>query len=488
MVNAREGNPPPCEEPNLAVLSGDQEKACIVEWTGQDDPQHPQNLSPTHKWFITAIYGLMAMVVTFASSVFSTANGVTAKEFKVPTHVMSLATALTVLGLAMGPLVFGPMSELFGRKIPLLAGFIIFALFNIPVALANNLQTIMICRLLVGIGGSSGLAIVGGALTDIFPLIDRGVGVSVFAAATFIGSFAGPIVGGFVVDSIGWRWTSWLTLIPALVLWLIYLLFVPESYGPVILERRAKVLRCQTCNWALHAKSEEVLVDFKVICRTYLIRPLVMLVVEPILLLVTVYMSIIYGILYLFLEAYPISFRDERNWNLGIAGLPFTSLLIGVVLSTVIIIVYLKTRYSRLLAQDGSVAPEEALILMFLGAVLLPVGLFWFAWTSNPEISWVPQVVSGVLIGMGLFLIFLQGLNYIIDVYTTNANSAVAANVFLRSWVGAGFTMFAAGMYSKLGVPWATSLLGFLCVALVPVPIVFYCFGASIRRRSKFSK
>lgn len=109
MVNAREGNPPPCEEPNLAALSGDQEKGCIVEWTGQDDPQHPQNLSPTHKWFITAIYGLMAMVVTFASSVFSTANGVTAKEFKVPTHVMSLATALTVLVGSIASSVFDPV-------------------------------------------------------------------------------------------------------------------------------------------------------------------------------------------------------------------------------------------------------------------------------------------------------------------------------------------------------------------------------------------
>lgn len=351
----------------------------------------------------------------------------------------------------MGPLIFGPMSEVYGRKIPLLAGFLLFSLFNIPVAVAEDLRTIMVCRFIVGFGGSAGLAIVGGALTDIFTVVDRCVGVTTFAATTFIGSFVGPIVGGFVVQSIGWRWTQWLTLIPALVLWFLYLFFVPESYGPVLLGRQAKHLRYQTGNWALHAKHEETILGFKDIYRTYLIRPLIMLFVEPILFLVTLYMSLIYGILYLFLEAYPISFHGERHWSLGIAALPFISLILGVLLGTAVIIIYIKTRYSRLIKLCGCAGPEEALIPMLIGAILLPAGLFWFAWTSKPGISWIPQVFAGLPIGMGLFLIFLQGLNYIIDVYTKNANSAVAANVFLRSWVGAGFTMFATGMYHKLG-------------------------------------
>ena len=80
-----------------------------------------------------------------------------------------------------------------------------------------------------------------------------------------------------------------------------------------------------------------------------------------------------------------------------------------------------------------------------------------------------------------------RGLSYIIDVYLMYANSAIAANSLLRAMAGGGFPLFAVQMYDKLGVPWATSLLGFLTVAFLPVPILFFIFGKRIRKLSRFS-
>lgn len=131
-------------------------------------------------------------------------------------------------------------------------------------------------------------------------------------------------------------------------------------------------------------------------------------------------------------------------------------------------------------------AQEARLILMALGGSLLPVGLFWFAWTSFPSISPWPQIISGVPIGFGLMMITLQGLNYVIDCYTQYANSALAANTSVRYLFGAGFPLFATGMYHNLGVRWATSLLGFIGILLLPVPFVFYIYGERIRRMSRF--
>lgn len=127
-------------------------------------------------------------------------------------------------------------------------------------------------------------------------------------------------------------------------------------------------------------------------------------------------------------------------------------------------------------------------------------------WTSNPHITWVPQVLAGIPIGAGILMIFMQGLNvraffrahfavirwlisdqYIIDVYLMHANSAIAANTLIRSIAGAGFPLFATYMYHNLGVPWATSLLGFLTTALFPVPVLFFIYGKKIRGLSKFS-
>jgi MFS family permease len=130
--------------------------------------------------------------------------------------------------------------------IPLFTGFAIFAIFQVPVAVAQNLHTILICRFLVVCSGAP-LAIVGGALADFWDPVDRGIAICVFAAATFIGPVAGPIVGGFITMSyLGWRWTAWITLIMAALFWTIGLIFVPETYAPVLLQRRAKRIRYET--------------------------------------------------------------------------------------------------------------------------------------------------------------------------------------------------------------------------------------------------
>ncbi|OCL10760.1 MFS general substrate transporter [Glonium stellatum] len=460
----------------------------LVEWDGPNDPENPMNWPRWKKWMVTIVLGFMTFCITFASSVFSTATVPTAIEFGVSNEVMILGTSLFVLGFAVGPPLWGPISEVYGRKMPLFFGFFVFAIFQIPVAVAQNLQTIMLCRFFGGFFGSAPLAIVGGTLTDFWEPVDRGIAVCVFAAATFIGPVAGPIVGGFITQSyLGWRWTEYLTAIMGFFFGTIGFIFVPESYPPTLLQQRAKKIRFETRNWAIHAKADEIQVDLKSIANKYVVRPFVMLFLEPILLLVTIYMALIYGILYLFFEAYPIAFQEQRGWNEGVGALPFISITIGVLIGAGIIVWTSKTRFARKMAKHGRVIPEERLIPMIIGGFIFPIGMFWFAWTSSPHITWVPQVLAGIPIGAGVLMIFLQGLNYIIDVYLMNANSAIAGNTFIRSLFGAGFPLFATAMYRNLGVNWATSLLGFLTAALFPVPLVFYFYGAKIRRMSRFS-
>lgn len=446
------------------------------------------NWPKAKKWRVTLIMGSMTWVITFASSVFSTATVVTAEQYGVSIEVMILGVSLFVLGFAFGPVLWGPLSEVYGRKYPLFFGYFVMAIFQIAVAVAQNLHTIMICRFFGGFFGSAPLAIVGGAFVDFWEAVDRGVAVTIFAGATFIGPIAGPIVGGFIVDSsLGWRWTEYITAIMAFFFGFLAILFVPETYHPVLLQRRAKKLRYETNNWAIHSKHDEQHINIKAIASKVLVKPFVMMAKEPILVLVTIYMALVYGILYLFFEAFPIAFQQKRHWNEGVGALPFISIGIGVLLGGLYIIYTTKTRFKRKMEHHGRVIPEERLPPMIVGGFVFPAGLFWFAWTSSPNITWVPQVLSGIPIGAGILLIFLQGFNYIIDVYLMHAASAIAANTFVRSAVGAGFPLFATYMFDNLGVDWATSLLGFVCAALCPVPILFYIYGAKIRSLSKFA-
>lgn len=266
------------------------------------------------------------------------------------------------------------------------------------------------------------------------------------------------------MSSLTWRWTEYLTAIMGFSFGLIGLFAIPETFAPVLLSRKAKKMRYETLNWALHARSDEQQVVPKELVTKFLFKPFKMLFLDPILLLITLYMSLIYGVLYLLFVAYPIAFSEIRGWNLGVGALPFAAVTVGVFLGAILIVVHSKTRYARLLKENGHVLPEERLIPMMVGGIIFPAGLFWyvlsskilvicalissrrFAWTSSPNIIWVPQVLSGIFIGGGVLLIFLQGLNYIIDCYKWNSASAIAGNTFCRSLVGAGFPLFATAM------------------------------------------
>ena len=179
----------------------------IVDWDGPDDPEKPSNWPLWRKWMITIFMGLCTFTITFASSVFSTANQVTAELFGVSEIVMILGTSFFILGFSLSPMIWGPISELYGRKKPLITGYIISAIFYIPVAVAGNLETVLICRFFCGFFGASALGVLGGTFADFWNPAERGFAISIFAAATFLGPLIAPTVGGFLVDSeLGWRW------------------------------------------------------------------------------------------------------------------------------------------------------------------------------------------------------------------------------------------------------------------------------------------
>jgi DHA1 family multidrug resistance protein-like MFS transporter len=251
------------------------------------------------KWSIVVTTGLMTFCVTFASSVFSTTFFATGQQFGVSSGVMILGLSLYVAGFAFGNLSpvmnymhciyfadisrTAPLSEIYGRTRPLFIGMMAFSIFQVPVAVAQNLQTVFICRFLGGVFGSAPVAILGGVYVDFMDPIALGIAAAVFAGAAFAGPAAGPIIGSFVTQSyLGWRWTAWITLIFSVFFSMFAWIVTPETFEPVLLKRKAERMRHETKDWALHSESEEYRIDFKVLINKYLSKPLHMLVLEPI--------------------------------------------------------------------------------------------------------------------------------------------------------------------------------------------------------------
>ncbi|CUS13492.1 unnamed protein product [Tuber aestivum] len=461
----------------------------LVDFSGPDDPVHGQNWPLKKKLITAAVLGYTTLVSAWGSSVFSSATAQVAMYFGISTEVATLGLSFYVLGFASGPLVWAPYSELKGRRPPLLLGIFGFSIFQIAVAVAKDVQTVLICRFWGGFFASSPLAVVGAVFADIFGQETRGTAIAVFSMAVFSGPLFAPIAGGFIAESyLGWRWTEYITAIMGFFALFLCIFFLEETYPPVILVAKATKLRRLTKNWGIHAKQEELEVNFRELVEKNFSRPLKLLVTEPIILLLSLYTAFVYGILYIFLTAYPIVFSEMRGYGLGVSALPYIGMVVGMLFGGLLVIAFQPWTNRRMRANNNVPIPEDRLVPAIIGSILFPIGIFWFSWTGNyPNVHWAAPTLAGIPLGIGLITIFLQSLNYLIDAYLMFAASAIAANTFLRSAFAAGFPLFGRQMFHNLGVNWAGSLLGFIAIAMIPIPIGFFFFGARIRKRSKWA-
>ncbi|OCT48995.1 putative MFS-type transporter [Cladophialophora carrionii] len=414
----------------------------LVDFDGPDDPYRPLNWAMGKKVLTTALYGFTTMSATWGSSAYSPGTEQVARQFHVGTQTSTLGTTLFLFGFGLGPLLWAPLSEVYGRKNAVLPPMFVAAMFSFGSGAAKDIQTVMITRFFAGFFASAPVTNTGGVLADLFPASQRGIAIATYAMAVVLGPVFGPIIGAALVvqRNLGWRWTEYLTGIIQLFFLSLDVIFLDESYPPRLLVYKARRLRHQSGNWALHAKFEEWDVSIQELankppsCSTltivqFLVRPF-QLLTTPICALVALYASFCYGILYMQLGAIPIIFAENRHWKQVPSELPFLAILLGAVTGAAINI-FNQILYNR--KAGGKVAPELRLPPMMFGSFLFAAGLFVTGWTADPSIHWIAPVIGLYLAGLGFFTIFQAALNYLVDTFQKYAASAVAANTFLRS-------------------------------------------------------
>ncbi|GAA6040011.1 hypothetical protein JCM8097_004737 [Rhodosporidiobolus ruineniae] len=463
-----------------------QWKGDVVSWDSEDDPANPKNWAFNYRYLIVALLGMTTMSSTFASSVFASALPFIADDYGISEEVATLGVSLFVAGYIAGPVVFSSVSEVYGRKIGVFTGVFIFICLSAGTAVSKDIQSIMITRFWAGFGASAPPAVVGGALADLFDARERATAVVFYSLAIVAGPCIGPVIGSAVSDSfLGWRWTEYLTVILASTVGLLGLLFVPETFAPVILTRKAAALRLKTKRWALHSKHEENDFSLKHFAEKTLTRPIRLLVSEPMVFAICLYNSFTYGILYMLFSAVPIVFEQNHGWTPVQGSLPFLAVLVGTLVAAAFNWWYSAHVFAPYLDKHGSAPPELRLVPMMVGGVLFPVGFFFLGW-----LPLAGKIVGCGLIGVSFLLIFQAGINFtdLLDAYTIYAASAVAANTFLRSIFAAALPLVARPLYLNLGVGRACSLLGGIAAGLMVVPFVFYKYGKRLRGMSKFAK
>ena len=401
---------------------------------------------------------------------------------------LALPISVYVVGFIFGPMLYGPLSESFGRKKGLLFPFTIYTAFTLGCALSTNWSMFLVFRFICGFAASSPIAIVGGLFADIYSDERvRGYYLTYFIAVSGFGPCLGPLVSGFISAHTSWRWVFWTAFFLALAT--LPLLFVmPETYQPVLLRRRAGVLRDATGNDHIISNSIADLREPGDIITIVLARPFRMLATEAIVFFSCLYLALIYGVFYLTFEAWPFAFVGIYHMSNAVSSLTYLPFGIGTIFGVLVFFQY--DKYLLGAQSQGAEwsfkAEYRRLPLACIGGPFWTVSLFWIGWSARADIHWILPVLSGVCFGAGYILIFIAILNYLADAYTIYSASAQSISSTTRSICGALLPLAAAPLFKRLGFHWACSLLGFVSTIMIPIPFVFLRWGHVLRSKSKF--
>jgi MFS family permease len=466
--------------------AGTPEDPYVVVWLPHDT-ENPYRWTPLYKWTLTILAAAGTLAVTMGSSVLSAAMGSIRHDF--PNHndqMYIMVTGIYILGFVLGPFLWAPYSEVYGRRATYILTFIPLTAFDAAVCGAPNLSALLVLRFFAGMFGCSSMTSAGGLISDMFESSDRGLAMGVFGVMPWLGPVVGPICGGFLSYAQGWRWVGAVAAIFAGVLTIAHIFFIPETYTPVLLRERA--LKLSAATGRVYKCEDDVIkpLNHRDLVINQFKMPYILLFTEPIVFVFSIYMAVIFGLLYMQFTSFPLVFQGARGWSPGIAALAFIGIAVGSNAALGYMIFAGNPKYARELEYKGALPPEARLPTGLIGAILLPIGLFIFAWTCVPtSIHWIVPIGATVPYGAGLVLIFLACNNYLVDMFCHNAASVLAGGTVVRSIMGVVLPLCTLDMYDALGINWASTLVAFLSLIFVPVPLILMKYGRRIRRMTQ---
>ncbi|KAG0648665.1 Polyamine transporter 4 [Hyphodiscus hymeniophilus] len=415
----------------------------------------------------------------FGSSVYTPAIPYVMYDFQISDTIATVPLTTYALGLSFGPMLSAPISETVGRLGTYRYAVPISALFTLGAGFAPNIAALCVLRLFAGLFGGAPLSVCAGTSADLFRPKERAVAGTLLLYTGFLGPAVGPIVGGFVTQHNGWKWSQYALAIIMIVSY-IPVLFLEETYLKIILRRNAKAESAANP----HAKPAAKALLLGILLIT-LLRPLKMLLTEPIVAFLALYVAFNFAVLFIFFGSIPLRFESVYHFNRGESGLVFLAIGLGCKLAILTLVILDKLFYQEeyqkrsMDGQLGIVAPEHRLWAAMIGSFGMPIGLFWFAWSARSDVHWIIPALAIVPYGWGNLCTYVSACLYLVDTYAAlTAASAIAANGLLRYIFGGTFPLFT--------ITRATSLLGFVALAMLPIPWILYKWGPNIRAHSNF--
>ncbi|CAG8175010.1 unnamed protein product [Penicillium olsonii] len=457
----------------------------LVDFDGPDDTENPFNWPTWKKDRQLVLMAFNTFITPLASSMFTPGISDVMKEFNVTSSMLgSFVVSVYILGYCFGPFLIAPLSEIYGRVALYHSCNLLFLIFTIACAVAQSMPQLIVFRLLAGMAGVCPLTIGSGTVADMVPKEKRAGIMAIWAMGPILGPVVGPVAGGFLAEAEGWRWVFWVIAITTGVMMILTIIWYRESYGPVVLERKAARLRKETGNPDLRSIHYTGNLNLQLFLSA-LARPLKLLFCSPIVFLMALFAATTYGYLYLMFTTITSIFESKYGFSPGVAGLAYLGFGIGSMLGLVTTGIA-ANKIAANHVKRGCFRPESRLLPMMIGCWFMPVGLFWYGWSAQAGVHWIVPILGTGVFAVGLMTVFMSASTYLVDSYLRYAASVTAANTALRSLIGALLPLAGPSMYEALGLGWGNSLLAFIALVMCSVPFLFWKYGAMIRTHPRF--
>ncbi|KAF7525347.1 hypothetical protein G7054_g11116 [Neopestalotiopsis clavispora] len=469
----------------------------LVTFCEPFDAENPQTWPSNRKWAVTNVLSATGFNRIMVSTIMAPALPALAAELGMSTTESVMSLSIYVLATALGPLVIGPLSEMYGRQVVLHASNAWFLLWNIVCGFANTKELLIASRFLAGFGASAIYSLAGGVLGDVWSAEQRGRSLGLYILIPILGSAVGPIIGGFMAARTTWRWMFWATSIFQGLMMAVSVVVFRETYAPLILQRRAERRRRETGDQRYHAASERRRNNHEKkhssllgVLAVTLTRPLRLLAFHPIIQVTAAIEAFYYGLLYIVLSSFASVWTDQYGQSTEVSGLHYIACALGEVAGGLVGGPLMDFMYRHMLqrAGTGEHLPEFRIPLILPVAFLGPIGLFVYGWAADFRVHWI-------VVDFGVFIYMFGGQitgmplqAYVMDAYPEHTSSALSAAQFLRSMAAFSFPLFAPSMYKALGYGWGNSTIAFIALVFgIPAPLTLWYWGAKLRAKATSS-
>ncbi|KAF2259388.1 MFS general substrate transporter [Lojkania enalia] len=457
----------------------------LVDWEGDDDPQKPVNWTNARKTKNIIVICYCTFLTPLGSTMFAPAIQDVMAIFNASSPLLSsFVVSVWILGYFFGPLFLGPLSELYGRLPVYMVCNILFTVSNIACAVSPSLSALIIFRFLAGTFGGCPITIGAGTFGDLIKPENRGKVIAIWSLGPLMGPILGPIAGGYMAQSTGWRWIFWVLAIASGAGAVACFIFQEETYPPTLLDRKVAHLKKSTGNPYLRTA---LTIDHKpshIFARS-IVRSLKMLFLSPIVSILSLYQGIMYGYMYLLFTTFPLVFQYTHGFGTGTVGLTYLGMGLGSLASLIVAGTAMDHTVKNAMAK-GTARPEHRLPPLIPACFCVPVGLFWYGWSRDARTLWIVPILGTLFIGFGVNTLMMCIATYLIDAHPLYESSATAASTAVHSLIGALVPLAGPNMYEALGLGWGNSLLGFLSLAMCPLPWYFWKYGEQVRTNPRF--